>query len=723
MIRCIVILLAPLVSCAAALAFDGPDIVIADFEGDTYGDWQATGDAFGPGPARGTLPGQMTVSGFEGRGLVNTFRGGDAATGTLTSPPFRIERKFVRFLIGGGRDEARLKMDLIVDGKAVRTATGPNDRPGGSEALGIAGWDVGEFRGKPAVIRIEDAATGGWGHINVDQIVLTDTKPPMPIRDPALEIVASERHLHFPIRNGAPKRKVTLFVDGKAIVRNDIELADGTPDWWAPMDISAWKGKRLKIVVDSLPGDSKALAAIDQRSMMVDQASLYREPLRGQLHFSPKRGWNNDPNGLVWFNGEYHMFFQHNPYGWGWGNMHWGHAVSRDLVHWQERGDVLWPDAFGPMFSGSAVVDHRNASGLGTKDKPPMVLLYTAAGDPTVQCLAFSTDGRTFTKYDRNPVLGQVTGGNRDPKVIFHEPSGQWVMVLYVEKPKGLHTTHFYVSKNLIDWTLASIFDGDKAPGRYLYECPDFFPLNVDGDPNRQKWVLMAADGQYAIGTFDGTKFTAEHERLSSHLGRGFYAAQTFSDIPASDGRRIRVGWWQTETRGMPFNQSMTLPHELKLVSTLEGPRLASSPIEELKSLRAKPRERLIEPKISRRTDQGILGWFDAEMAEIRIEFASGNAVANLNVRGAEIVIDGKVGEMKVNGHHVKLPKRKGLDLIVYVDRTGLEIFAADGLVYVPFPFQPKPENREYSLKVDGGFAALDSLESFELDSIWTPKP
>jgi sucrose-6-phosphate hydrolase SacC (GH32 family) len=707
------------VAMSATAANDSKDVVIADFEGQDYAGWKVTGDAFGKGPAQGTLPGQMHVSGFEGKGLVNSFLGGDGATGSLRSPEFRIDRKYVRFLIGGGRDEARLVMRLIVDGKPVRSATGPNDSPGGTEELSPAGWDVAEFAGKQGAIEIVDTATGGWGHINVDQIVLTDAQPPQNIHNATKEMVATEGFLHFPIRNGGRKRNVTLYVDGKKIVRNQIELADDAPDWWAPMDISQWKGRKLKIEVDTLPGNAKTLDLIAQRDFMVDDASLYREPLRGQLHFSPKRGWNNDPNGLVFYKGEYHMFFQHNPYGWGWGNMHWGHAVSRDLVHWQELGDVLWPDDLGPMFSGGAVVDVNNTSGLGTKENPPLVLFYTAAGDPTVQCVASSTDGRKFVKYSRNPVIGQVTGGNRDPKVIWHEPSKQWVMVLYVEKPQGLHTIHFFVSKNLLDWKLASIFDGDKVPGRYMYECPEFFPLAVDGDPAKVKWVLMAADGQYAVGSFDGTKFTAERDRLQSQHGRGFYAAQTFSDIPREDGRRIRVGWWQTETRGMPFNQSMTLPHELKLVSTPEGPTLTILPVKELESLRTASKDELNSLSITGRGPMGPLGILDTDLAEIRLNFGRSQPRAVLNLRGAEIVVDRQAGELKVNDLVVKLPKVKQLDLIIYSDRTGLEIFAAGGLVYVPFPFQQKPENRKFSLKLEGERPQIDSIQSYNLKSIW----
>jgi fructan beta-fructosidase len=329
------------------------DLVIADFEGADYGSRRTTGEAFGRGPARGTMPGQMHVEGFKGKGLVNSFFKGDDSTGSLASPEFRIERKFIAFLIGGGKSD-KLALQLLVDGKVVRRATGPNEKQGGSESLAWESWDVAEFSGKMATLRIIDDAKGGWGHINVDHIVQTDVKPKGFAKDVERQFAAAARYLHIPIKNGAPKRVVTLLVDGQRVVRNDIELADAAPDWWAPMDVSAWKGKTLTLRVDKLHADSAALSSIEQSDALKDAGNLYREPLRGQFHFSPMRGWNNDPNGCVFYNGEYHLFFQHNPYGWGWGNMHWGHAVSRDLVHWEELGDKLLPDDMGPMFSGSA---------------------------------------------------------------------------------------------------------------------------------------------------------------------------------------------------------------------------------------------------------------------------------------------------------------------------------------------------------------------------------
>lgn len=693
------------------------DILIADFESDTYEPWTVTGEAFGQGPAKGTLPGQMHVDGFRGKALVNSFFQGDNSIGSLTSPEFRVERKFISFLIGGGKNPEKLALQLMIDGKVVRSATGTNDKPGGSEALEVDSWDVSEYLGKTARLRIQDQAQGGWGHINVDHIVQTDTKPKGSMKDAERSFTTDARYLHIPIKNGSTKRLVTLLVDSQVIVRNDIELADGDADWWASMDISAWKTKELTIRVDKLPEGSTALSSIQTSDSFKDADRLYREPLRGQFHFSPQRGWNNDPNGCVYYNGEYHLFFQHNPYGWGWGNMHWGHAVSKDLIHWEELGDKLLPDSMGPMFSGSAVVDWNNTSGFGKEGKPPLVLIYTAAGNPTVQAIAYSTDGRTFTKYAGNPVLNQITGGNRDPKVFWHEPTQKWVMVLYVEL-QGKHTIHFFTSPNLRQWSQTSISEG-IAGTAYLFECPDFFELAVDGDKTNRKWVLLGANSEYAVGTFDGTRFTPEQTKLPGHRGRGFYAPQTFSDIPKSDGRRIQIGWFQTETRGMSFNQSMTVPMELKLLGTPDGPRLSFTPVKELESLRTKTTT--FDAMTLKPGDRNPFDSLRLETLEIRAQIEPNeSSEIVLNVRDSMIIYDANKQEITVNGQRAWAPLRDGkLRLTIYCDRTGLEVFASDGLCYIPAPFNANPENRKIFLETRGNAAMLHELVVHELRSAW----
>lgn len=694
------------------------DLLIADFEQDSYGDWEVTGEAFGAGPARGTLEGQMNVEGFLGNRLVNSFFQGDRTTGTLTSPVFRIERKYITFLIGGGQDLERLAVQLIVDDQIVHRSTGSNDQPGGSESLAPDYWEVSGLIGQQARIRIVDQATGSWGHINVDQIQQSDTRPRGFVNNVERQIVASDRYLHFPIKNGAPRRVVTLLIGDQVIVRNDIELADSPAevDWWAPMDVSSWQGEELTIRVDRLHEDSQALPSIDSSNEIKDSENLYAETMRGQFHFSPRRGWNNDPNGCVYFNGEYHLFFQHNPYGWSWGNMHWGHAVSKDLLHWEELGDVLLPDEMGPMFSGSAVVDWNNTSGFGTADQPALVLIYTAAGNPTVQGIAYSTDGRNFTKYSANPVLGQITPGNRDPKVIWHEPSQQWVMTLYVEW-ENRHTIHFFTSPNLKDWTLASMSRGDGHGGGYLFECPDFFELPIEGNPAGSKWVLLGANSEYGVGSFDGSRFIPDATRLRGHAGREFYAAQSFSDVP--DGRRILIGWWRTETRGMPFNQSMSLPLELELRQTDDGPRMTFAPIRELETLRAT--SHTFE---SFELAPGAINPLDeirAELVEVRIEFEPGDAEhVVMNIRDVMVEYDVAKQELSVAGHKAMAPLQDGKQrLIVYCDRIGVEVFASDGLCYVPMPYNTNPENRRLFLETRGGSASIMSLEVHELESVW----
>jgi len=706
-----------------------PDIVLADFESDTYGEWKTTGSAFGDGPAPGALPHQMPVDGFIGKGLVNSFHGGDQNTGTLTSPNFRIERNFIAFLIGGGGWEGKTCLNLVIDGKTVRTATGPNTKPGGSERLSPGGWDVTEFAGRTAHLVIVDDAAGGWGHINVDQIVQTDSAPPIAaklVADVSREIEVAKHWLNFPVKAGGRKCVITVSRNGQSVRKFDIELADTEPDWWAPLDVSAWAGQKLTVSADKLPEKSTALEILRQTDELIGAENLYREPLRPQLQFSPRRGWTNDPNGLAYYRGEYHLFFQHNPYGWNWGNMHWGHATSPDLVHWQEHGEVLYPDDMGPMFSGSAVVDRKNTSGLGQDGKPPLVLIYTAAGNPTVQCLASSTDGRTFTKFAGNPVIKEITRGNRDPKVFWHEPSKQWVLTLYVGlpnptgeldakgKPVPLHTIHFFTSPNLKDWTQRS-----QTPG--LYECPDFFELPVDGNATNKKWVLTAASSEYFVGSFDGQKFTPETPKLPGHRGRGFYAAQTYSDVP--DGRRIQIGWGQAPSPGMPFNQLQTLPCELQLHQTPEGPRLRRVPIKELASLRGqswKMQNLHLNPGATNPL-AGVRG----ELLEVHADFQPApDSEVTFKVRGVDIHYSAAKQEISMGNLRAPAPLQDGHQrLTIFADRTQFTVFASDGLIYVPFPVIPKPAELGVEVQVTGGATTMPVLEAFELKSIWdTPR-
>ncbi|MFD2887158.1 glycoside hydrolase family 32 protein [Chitinophaga cymbidii] len=528
---------------------------------------------------------------------------------------------------------------------------------------------------------------------------------------------ASQKWLALPVKNGAPKKNVELWIDGENERWFDIELADGEPDWYAYLDISDWKGMDIELRVDKLDAASKAFNPIRQSDEDKNEGVLYKEKLRGQFHFSPKRGWTNDPNGMVYYNGEYHLFFQHNPYGVKWGNMHWGHAVSKDLVHWTELGEALYPDKFGPMFSGGAVVDSNNTSGFGQAGKPPMVMFFTGARS-WGQGLAWSTDGRTFSKMDRT-VVHRINKDNRDPKVIWHAPTKKWVMVLWVERENGQNSMQFLNSPDLKHWTKTSITMGGRGDDRYLFECPEFFELPVEGRPGEKKWVLTAANSEYAIGTFDGITFTPEAERLQGQRGRDFYAAQTFSDQP--QGRRIEIGWWRTHTDkgGNSFNQSQSIPMELKLVPTAEGLRLTRTPVKELEVLREKTYT--VKARSLKEGGSNPFADIQEELLEIRTTIEPGKASqVTLDINGLPVVYDVAKQQLQIDGVNAPAPLVNGkLSLIIYADRIGVEVFTADGLLFMPVNVNIDTTKRSLGLSVKGGTAKLGKTTVYGLKSIW----
>ena len=445
------------VAGAEARAQSRDDIVVADFEGETYGAWNTTGTAFGSGPARGTLPGQMAVSGFQGKGLVNSFYNGDSAIGTLTSPRFEIKRPYLNFLIGGGKYSGNTCMDLLIDDKQVRTATGPNDKPGGSENLDWASWDVTEFLGRTATLRITDMATGGWGHGNVDQIVQSDTR--RGLETIKRLIVLERRFLHLPVKRDAAPRPVKLSRGDRSLSVFEIRLPEAgqEPDFWIFIERPEAPGLAISFEA-TLPVGSKALGAIAQSDQPPGGGTMYREKNRPQFHFTSRRGWLNDPNGLVWHRGEYHLFYQHNPYGWEWGNMHWGHAVSPDLLHWTELPQAISPSEFGDWaFSGSAVVDHDNRSGFGGQISDPIIAAFTSTGRG--ECIGYYNhyvSRQCFEEYVKNPV---VKHQGRDPKLLWHKPSNRWIMAVYDEF-ESKQWIAFYSSPDLKKWSFESRIEG-----------------------------------------------------------------------------------------------------------------------------------------------------------------------------------------------------------------------------------------------------------------------
>jgi fructan beta-fructosidase len=446
---------------------------------------------------------------------------------------------------------------------------------------------------------------------------------------------------------------------------------------------------------------------------------LYAEAYRPQFHFTPAKNWTNDPNGLVFYKGVYHLFFQHNPFGNQWRNMTWGHATSRDLVHWTEQAPAIHPDKLGTIFSGSAVVDSANTAGFRTGAEKPIVCIYTSAGgtspesqgQPFTQSLAFSNDrGMTWTKYEKNPVLGHVAGSNRDPKVIWHEPTKKWVMAFYLDG--GDYA--LFGSKNLRKWTkLCDV----AMPG--TSECPDFFELSVDGARGRRLWVFWGASGNYRLGTFDGTTFKPETDVIRSLWGANDYAAQTYSNIPKSDGRRIQISWMSGGSYpGMPFNQQMSFPRKLRLRSTAQGVRLSMMPVREIEGIR---RAKKTWKETVLKADGSVLTLGTGELWDIKAEIEPRSArVVGLRVRGAEIVYDSGVKTLACLGKAAPLEPADGrIALRVLVDRTSIEIFAGGGLVTMCSCFLPDPADRSLEAFARGGEARIAALTVHELESAW----
>lgn len=538
---------------------------------------------------------------------------------------------------------------------------------------------------------------------NVDPIVQGDrAEPPAPKRVTLERSVALDKpYLLFPVRNGdrkGPGPKAAVLVDGAVVREFDIDLADD-PGWFAHLNVRAWQGKTAVVRVERIAAESKALDRIVTSATLWQEDGVYRELLRGQLRFSSRRGWNNDPNGMVFAGGEYHLYYQHNPYGWPWGNMHWGHAVSADMVHWREEPVALYPAKHGDWaFSGSAVVDRDNTSGWRTGTNPLIVAAFTSTGRG--ECIVHSNDrGRSFREFESNPVV-KHTG--RDPRLLWHAESKQWVMAVYTEVGKDRFIA-FHTSPDLKVWTYRSRIAG-------FYECPDIFELSG-------KWVLTAANSDYMLGAFDGATFTPETPMRKGHRGRGYYAAQTFSHEP--QGRVVQIGWFQTATPGMPFNQSMSLPNELRLVATADGPRMTWMPVKEVASLRAKSHK--LGPLSLKDGAPNPLAAVAAELIELRAEIEPGGAAeVEFSLRGLKVVYETAKQELVVNGHRAPAPLRDGkLPLAVYVDRNGSEVYACDGLTFVPMPFAPKSGDRTLSVATWGGPARFTVLDVHELRSIW----
>ena len=547
-----------------------------------------------------------------------------------------------------------------------------------------------------------------------------------------LHLPISGRYLVLPVRRGPVKGRMRVRAPGVTVREFDIELGDAAgADYEVFTDLGAATATGAGVELEY--EGAAALDGVRCAAEPPGAAERYGEALRPQFHFSSRRGWLNDPNGLVCHDGTYHLFYQHNPYGTEWGNMHWGHAVSPDLVHWTERPVALYPDALGTMFTGCAVVDRHNTSGLGSGSQPPIVLVYTAAGEwarppvPYTQCLAFSADGgATWHKYDGNPVLPHQAGKNRDPKVIWHPQSERWIMALYLDR----NAYSLFASRNLIDWERTCDLD---LPG--CTEVPDFFPLAVDGDPDDERWVFWGANTTYLVGDFDGRRFTPQGgprrlqpsgpalrgADLQRHPRRGRPPHHDRLDAPVPAGHAVLT---------VHERAAHAAPAARRPVRTSGPPALVTAPVRELETLRESTWEvadHALHPGAA------VAAELTGELLDVEATIElTGAEAAGMAVRGVSVWYDRRSGTV-FNGSHAgqlapgldrgQVPgvRRPCLGGVVrrsrrrWRRRTAPVMLAAGGVTM--------PAQREVHFVAAGGSAVLRNARVSRLRSAWPAPP
>ncbi len=470
-------------------------------------------------------------------------------------------------------------------------------------------------------------------------------------------ITEKNRFLNLPIDPDAERQKLRFSEGGRLLCDLEVCLGFDNPKYYYPYDLIVFMGRDIEISEDG----GRKFSFSEEKTPPPD------EPLKPLVHFTADYGLINDPNGLIFYEGRYHMFFQHNPAGNIMAHMHWGHAVSEDLINWEQLPEAIMPDNMGDMWSGSSIVDKKNLLGFNTDEHEALVIFYTAAGGLReasesalfTQCMAISTDGGyTFKKYKDNPILPYIKNQNRDPKVVYHEESDAYVMVLYIDNGEFA----LFSSRDLINWAPMQTF----VPGATT-ECPDLFELY---DADRKKWVFAGGDSGYLVGDFDIEKGLINVGAKGRYAYGRIYAGQTFSNIK---GRVLRVDI--QKTRELPteyFNSFMTLPYELYLKDN---------------SIRLKLAPEVEKAEVPVLSD-GFVSLDSREYdlpdysAKIKLGLSSLEEKASICLFGTEIEIDAEAGEIRFEDVVMPMFSENGrAELMLIADRICFEIFSADRFV------------------------------------------
>jgi fructan beta-fructosidase len=518
----------------------------------------------------------------------------------------------------------------------------------------------------------------------------------------SVELKITKHYLNIPIGRQDRMHIIDLHAGGKLQREWPLQLAEDTIGYWIYLDVSAFKGQKITL---SGTVSRRALQRIYQDDQINGADSLYKESNRPQFHFTVKRGWNNDINGPIFYNGQYHLFWQSFPFGliWNTGFMYWGHAVSTDLLHWQELDPALLNDSLGSPWSGTAVVDKNNDGGWG---KNALVLYYACfdrVSEQEVQCIAYSTDGgKTFQHYSGNPVINSDwelgTTSTRDPKVFWYEPTRTWVMLLF--EKDGMS---FFNSTDMRHWTRESHVAG-------LWECPDFFELPVDGNSATKKWVIHGGSSEYMIGSFDGKTFTPETPKLRYAEGKNargediLYAAESFSNMP--DDRVVQMAWGRIVHPGMPFIQMILFPTEFTLHNTDQGVRLRANPIGEIDHLyqTAHTWNDLTAQKANQQLAAIHPGPLHVKMT---ITLPTGNDL-HLRYQG-NAILDLAATDLRPGENEIE----------ILLDKTVAEIFINKGERYIIHQLPPKTNDNGLEFDGEKYGPAIRSLQVYEMKSIW----
>lgn len=572
------------------------------------------------------------------------------------------------------------------------------------------------------------------------------------VNNTLVRVTADGKYLILPVQESNDEATVNVLVDGKTDKTLSVRLAKSKVDYTVPLKIEDYKGKKVLLnVVTSQSRSSVREAKEDACWQNISVSDTFdtsnREKFRPAYHHTPLYGWMNDPNGMFYKDGEWHLCYQWNPYGSKWQNLSWGHSVSRDLIHWEHRPDaVIEPDGLGMIFSGSSAVDRSGSAGFG---KDAVVAMYTSAAASQIQSLAWSDDnGETFTKYDGNPVL-TLDSEARDPNMFWDAERNVWILVLAHALD---HEMLIFSSPDMKDWTLESSFGRGLGAQDGVWECPDLFELPVNGESGK-KWVLLCnlnpggpfggSATQYFIGDFDGKTFTSDTDDSGKvptkwlDYGKDHYATVSFSDAP--DGRRTVIGWmsnWQyaPEVPTMQFRSANTLPREMGLFRAPDGQLYVSStPSPEVDALRGA----LVKSVSKTSLGSKARTYSIPELCEIDMEISPKKA------ESVEIELSNAAGEKVVMVYDAKSDSlsfdrcKSGIvdfsqdfpavtvspaytdgdkvGLRIFIDRSSIEVFGKDGRFAMTNLVFPNSPYSRLSVRATGGSVRLSDLKIYSI--------